>query len=131
MSEGHDDLATLPRTLAEARLDQKRSDAPPLKCREHCHWCKRKRGYQGTFRLNLDWAEEDVAYGIVVGSRDERDHRPAGLLDRVDEAGLVGAPKCAVVDGDHGSRVVAPFWPNSDRFVLCQGIISSGLSGRP
>lgn len=109
MSDDHDDLASLPRALPEARFDQKRSDAPPLKCREHCHRCKRKRCYQGTFRLNLDRAKEDVPYRIVVGRRDERDHRPAGLLDRVDEPGLVGAPECVVVDGDHGRRVFAPF----------------------
>jgi hypothetical protein len=28
-----------------------------------------------------------------------------------------------VVDGDHRSRVFAPFWSNADRSVLCQGII--------
>ena len=73
MPDNNHDLATLPRTFLQARFDQKRSDAPSLKCWKHRHRCKCKRGNCAPFRLNLDRAKEDVPYGSVVGTRDDAD----------------------------------------------------------
>ena len=128
MSNNNDDLATPPRSLREARFDQDRSDAPPLKCWAHRHWCKRKRCNRGTFRLNLNRAKEDVPHESIAGTRDERNHRPTRLLDRLDQPGLGGARKRAVVDAYDGSRVFGPFWTNGDLLVCSQWMFELSLT---
>jgi hypothetical protein len=115
MPEHDDGRATQPPALLQTFSDEARADAALLRARQHRH---RPEAHQQKFRrLRLDRhrAEKDVAHdldGIINGH--ERDLRPRGRAQGIDQVSLGRAAERQLVDEPHAFGVFCTFSPDDD-----------------